>query len=81
MIKLINNSGEQLHNSIIGLESKQFNGIVYNFGVKTSMSYFAENVLVSNCRCVALVIMDREKMMQLKKQPDGSYAIPAIKAA
>ncbi len=34
-----------------------------------------------NDRCVALVIMDREKISQLKKQPDGSYAIPVIKAA
>ncbi len=33
------------------------------------------------CRCVALVIFDRYVISQLKKQPDGSYKIPSIKAA
>ncbi len=33
------------------------------------------------CRCVALVIFDRETISLLKKQPDGSYAVPSIKAA
>lgn len=34
-----------------------------------------------NCRCVSLVIMDREKISRLKKQPDGSYSVPVINAA
>jgi SPP1 gp7 family putative phage head morphogenesis protein len=33
------------------------------------------------CRCVALVVLDREVINQLKRNPDGSYSVPAIKAA
>lgn len=34
-----------------------------------------------NCRCVALVIFDREKFLLFRKQNDGSYAIPKQVAA
>lgn len=33
------------------------------------------------CRCVALPILDREVISQLKRNPDGSYSVPAIQAA
>jgi len=40
------------------LESQEYKGYVYNFGVDKSMSYFAEGVLVENCRCYAQPVYD-----------------------
>jgi SPP1 gp7 family putative phage head morphogenesis protein len=33
------------------------------------------------CRCLALIVFDRTVISLLKRQPDGSYAVPAVKAA
>jgi len=33
------------------------------------------------CRCIALIIFDKSIISRLKKQPDGSYAVPTITAA
>lgn len=33
------------------------------------------------CRCLSIIIFDREKISLFKKQPDGSYLVPSIKAA
>lgn len=33
------------------------------------------------CRCVAMILFDRQQILQLKKQPDGSYAVPKQIAA
>lgn len=76
-----NNPTKHLHCTISGIIRKKFEGDVYNFGVDDSMSYFAEGILVANCRCVAMIIFDRQTILQLKKQPDGSYAIPKQLAA
>jgi len=57
--KLINKiRNKQLHCNIVDVVSQSFNGDVYNFGVDKSMSYFAEGVLVENCRCWPQPIYD-----------------------
>lgn len=33
------------------------------------------------CRCVALILFDRDKFLLLRKQPDGSYSLPKTLAA
>jgi len=57
--KIINNVFKRhLHYEVVGLESQEFDGYVYNFGVDKSMSYFAEGILVENCRCGAQAVFD-----------------------
>lgn len=49
----VNNYNKSTHHHyvIVDLISQDYNGQVYNFEVKDSMSYFAEGVLVANCKC------------------------------
>lgn len=52
------NESAQHHYRIVDLISQAYNGRVYNFEVKDSMSYFAEGILVANCKCWSEIVID-----------------------
>ena len=66
------------HNEVVGLESQEYNGKVYNFGTEYAMSYFAEKTLVANCRCVALIKFDQAFRFKKNNDSLGSYSLIPI---
>ena len=54
---------------------EKFSGDVYNFGVENDPTYFANNVLVHNCRSILVSIIFDDEFKSAQDEQGGANAI------